>query len=133
MKVLGVPPMKLLVEAPKRDIFFYSDGTPLRIKEIACHRSTLVQHLNTKKTCFLRFIERCLEYDPTKRITPEEALKHPWIRKVERTKPVMSAGRTRSDALLPSSGKKPALLQREKMPPLQLQPIRKTNAKKGVN
>jgi len=30
---------------------------------------------------FIDFIERCLEIDPAERITPEEALRHPWIKR----------------------------------------------------
>jgi dual specificity tyrosine-phosphorylation-regulated kinase 2/3/4 len=28
---------------------------------------------------FLDFVERCLTWDPKTRLTPEEALHHPWI------------------------------------------------------
>ena len=30
---------------------------------------------------FLDFVEKCLEIDPEKRITPDEALRHVWILK----------------------------------------------------
>ena len=32
---------------------------------------------------FLDLITRCLEWDPEKRITPEQALKHEWITETE--------------------------------------------------
>ena len=28
---------------------------------------------------YIKFIRKCLTWDPSKRITPEEALIHPWI------------------------------------------------------
>ncbi|XP_071362659.1 dual specificity tyrosine-phosphorylation-regulated kinase 4-like [Trachinotus anak] len=132
MKVLGVPPPELVMEAPKRKNFFDCNGIPLKIKDIRRHRSTLIKQLNSKSVYFVNFIERCLQYDPTKRLTPEHALQHPWILMKE-TKPVTNAGKTRSDAPVPMSKKKPALLKREKMLPLQLQPITKTKAKKAGN
>jgi len=30
---------------------------------------------------FVDFLAKCLEYDPKKRMTPEEGLQHPWIRR----------------------------------------------------
>lgn len=30
---------------------------------------------------FIDFIQSCLEIDPQKRWTPEDALKHPWIKR----------------------------------------------------
>ena len=35
--------------------------------------------LKSDDPVFLDFIERCLEWDPEKRMTPDEALKHEWI------------------------------------------------------
>ena len=29
---------------------------------------------------FIDFIEKCLEIDPDQRLTPESALKHPWLK-----------------------------------------------------
>jgi len=38
--------------------------------------------LKTNDEHFLDFLARCLEWDPGRRITPEEALQHPWILEV---------------------------------------------------
>ncbi|XP_029378250.1 dual specificity tyrosine-phosphorylation-regulated kinase 4-like [Echeneis naucrates] len=127
MKVLGVPPPELLIAAPKRHNFFQSNGVPLKDTDIRQHSSTLPRQLNSKNTYFVDFIKCCLEYNPTKRITPEEALKHPWLHKKD-AKPVKSAGRTRSDTTVPCTNKKPTLLRREKVPP-----ITKPKGKKGGN
>jgi serine/threonine protein kinase len=29
---------------------------------------------------FVDFLDKCLEWKPDKRMTPDEAFKHPWIR-----------------------------------------------------
>ena len=29
---------------------------------------------------FYKFVMRCLEWDPSKRMTPDEALQNPWIK-----------------------------------------------------
>ncbi|XP_044212950.1 dual specificity tyrosine-phosphorylation-regulated kinase 4-like [Thunnus albacares] len=132
MKVLGVFPTELLVRAPKSKKFFDLDGVPLNIKDIKLHSRTLAKQLNSKDAYFLDFIERCLKYDPTKRITPEEALQHPWIHKKDETKAVKLAEKTRQDATVLTSSIKPVLLKKEKMPPLHLPPIKKkVKAKTG--
>uniref|UniRef100_A0A0M3HLW9 Protein kinase domain-containing protein n=1 Tax=Ascaris lumbricoides TaxID=6252 RepID=A0A0M3HLW9_ASCLU len=30
---------------------------------------------------FIDFLKRCLEWDPDARLTPQQALKHPWLRR----------------------------------------------------
>ncbi|KAK9759623.1 serine/threonine protein kinase, CMGC, dual-specificity, partial [Basidiobolus ranarum] len=40
----------------------------------------LSQILKCKDNGFVDFVSRCLEWDPQKRLTPEEALNHYWIR-----------------------------------------------------
>ena len=35
--------------------------------------------LKTSDEYFVQFIDRCLQWDPEKRMRPDEALKHPWI------------------------------------------------------
>lgn len=39
----------------------------------------LSQVLKCDDPVFLDFIDKCLEWDPKKRMTPDEALKHEWI------------------------------------------------------
>lgn len=38
--------------------------------------------VKTNDENFLGFLSRCLDWDPTLRITPEEALQHDWILEV---------------------------------------------------
>lgn len=39
----------------------------------------LSQALKSNDPVFLDFLSKCLEWDPTKRIKPDEAMKHPWF------------------------------------------------------
>jgi serine/threonine protein kinase len=40
---------------------------------------TLFQALKCHDVVFIDFVERCLCWDPAKRMTPQEALQHEWI------------------------------------------------------
>jgi dual specificity tyrosine-phosphorylation-regulated kinase 2/3/4 len=40
---------------------------------------TLAQALKCTDELFLDFVSRCLEWDPDKRLNPEQGLVHPWI------------------------------------------------------
>ena len=35
--------------------------------------------LECSDNSFVNFVERCLEWDPEKRMTPDEAIRHQWI------------------------------------------------------
>lgn len=39
----------------------------------------LAQALRCNDALFLDFIRQCLEWDPSKRLTPEKAFQHEWI------------------------------------------------------
>ncbi|XP_053281277.1 dual specificity tyrosine-phosphorylation-regulated kinase 4 [Pleuronectes platessa] len=110
MEVLGVPPPELLREAPKRKFFFDSDGIPY----IRQCRTNLETKLNSIDVHFINFIYRCLEYDPKKRMTPKQALQHPWIH--DKLKCATRAGKTISNASVASSNNTSELLKRRKMP-----------------
>lgn len=45
-----------------------------------------------KDPLFLNFIRGCLEWDADKRLTPSEALKHPWLRRRLPRPPSSSSG-----------------------------------------
>uniref|UniRef100_UPI003AAF943D dual specificity tyrosine-phosphorylation-regulated kinase 4-like n=1 Tax=Centroberyx gerrardi TaxID=166262 RepID=UPI003AAF943D len=124
MEVLGIPPKEFLRTAPKMDRFFDSKGMPRN----HVNSFSLAELLNTKDVNFLDFIQRCLKYDPEKRMTPEEAMQHPWIKEqhhhLARPKTcAASRPATRSAATALFSGKEGSLLKREKMPAVRLQPI----------
>ncbi|XP_034446884.1 dual specificity tyrosine-phosphorylation-regulated kinase 4-like [Hippoglossus hippoglossus] len=114
MEVLGVPPPELLRAAPKRKFFFDSNGIPY----MRHCRTTLETKLNSIDVHFINFIERCLEYDPKKRMTPKQASQHPWIH--DKLKCATRAGKTISNASVSSSNTS-ALLKRKKISPPQPQ------------
>ncbi|KAJ8322094.1 hypothetical protein KUTeg_000565 [Tegillarca granosa] len=76
MEVLGLPPPNVLDQATRRRLFFGNDkGKKRRVGS-----KDLQQAVKTSDANFLDFIRRCLEWDPTLRLTPEEALQHDWIK-----------------------------------------------------
>eukprot|EP00826_Nyctotherus_ovalis_P059268 TRINITY_DN8222_c0_g3_i2.p1 TRINITY_DN8222_c0_g3~~TRINITY_DN8222_c0_g3_i2.p1 ORF type:complete len:546 (-),score=130.52 TRINITY_DN8222_c0_g3_i2:698-2335(-) len=84
MEINGLPPRSLLARATRKEVFFDNNGFPLpttRLKERGRTPGTrtLSGALNCGDSDFIDFIGKCLEWNPDKRIAPEEALKHPWI------------------------------------------------------
>jgi dual specificity tyrosine-phosphorylation-regulated kinase 2/3/4 len=85
MEVRGLPPLRLVEASSRQKTFFDSNGSPLIVpnsrggklrpgsKDL---RSALKCNDDTQ---FLAFLEMCLSWDPKKRATPEEALRHDWI------------------------------------------------------
>jgi dual specificity tyrosine-phosphorylation-regulated kinase 2/3/4 len=83
-EILGVPSIELLRKGGRAHMFFERDGNP---KEYKNSRGK-VRKPNTKSLdwvldCddekFLDLLTKCLEWDPCKRITSAEALRHEWI------------------------------------------------------
>ena len=84
MEIMGTPPDHLLDKATRRKLFFDSSNRP---RSVANSRGK-VRKAGTKKLAsalrcsnkdFLDFLECCLQWDPTERYTPIQALQHPWI------------------------------------------------------
>ncbi|XP_050339270.1 putative dual specificity tyrosine-phosphorylation-regulated kinase 3 homolog isoform X4 [Bactrocera neohumeralis] len=103
IEVLGIPNKNLLVCAKRAKAFFNPKGYPRYCTIRTMPDGTIVltggqsrrgkirgppssKSLSNvldgcKDALFLNFIRSCLEWDPQKRITPAEALKHPWLRR----------------------------------------------------
>ncbi|CAN9498718.1 unnamed protein product [Ophioblennius macclurei] len=84
MEVLGMPPNDFIQSASRRRLFFDSKGNPRNItnskgKKRRPNSKELSAALKTNDVLFLDFIKRCLAWDPTKRMTPDEGLQHEWI------------------------------------------------------
>jgi len=84
MEMLGVPPRYMLDMSTRRKLFFDQKGNPIVEANSAgkLHfpsTKTLSQKIKCNDKGFLSLIMRCFEWDPERRITPEEALKHEWI------------------------------------------------------
>ncbi|XP_034444293.1 dual specificity tyrosine-phosphorylation-regulated kinase 4 isoform X1 [Hippoglossus hippoglossus] len=100
MEVLGMPPNDFVQSASRRRLFFDSKGNPRNItnskgKKRRPNSKELSAALKTNDALFLDFIKRCLTWDPTKRLSPDEGLQHEWIlegnfnRVRPRTRPVV--------------------------------------------
>lgn len=84
MEVLGVPPDDLINTATRRRLFFDSRGIPRCITNSKGRKrkpgsKTISQALRCNDTVFIDFVSKCLEWDPKKRMTPEEAARHEWL------------------------------------------------------
>ncbi|XP_075147347.1 putative dual specificity tyrosine-phosphorylation-regulated kinase 3 homolog [Haematobia irritans] len=103
LEVLGMPPKHLLANSKRTKMFFNSEGYPryCTVRNMSDGTVVLVGGQSRRgkprgppgskslskaldgcnDPLFLNFIRGCLEWDPEKRITPAEALKHPWLRR----------------------------------------------------
>ncbi|GBF91610.1 dual-specificity tyrosine-(Y)-phosphorylation regulated kinase [Raphidocelis subcapitata] len=84
MEVMGLPPRHLLDTASRRKMFFDSGGAPrLQPNSRGKVRTPAAKALHGVLRCndaaFLELLEGCLRWDPAERITPEQALAHPWF------------------------------------------------------
>ncbi|WFC99326.1 dual-specificity kinase [Malassezia yamatoensis] len=84
MEVLGVPDRSLLEVSSRRKLFFDSNDVPRPVTNSRGHRrkpngKSLASAARTRDELFLDFIAQCLAWDPSKRITADAALQHPWF------------------------------------------------------
>ncbi|GJQ80336.1 hypothetical protein Trydic_g254 [Trypoxylus dichotomus] len=137
IELLGMPPPRLLDQSKRAKNFISSKGYPRYCTATTLADGTTVlsgglsrrgkargppgskELKRVLKGCddllFLDFIKRCLEWDPELRMTPNDALRHAWLRRRlprppnEKAEPVRtpSGPRTpKSNTLLSSSNKK---------------------------
>ncbi|ERE67040.1 dual specificity tyrosine-phosphorylation-regulated kinase 4-like protein [Cricetulus griseus] len=91
LKVLGLPPAHLVQTASRRQIFFDSKGLPKNITNNRGEKrypdsKDLTMVLKTYDSSFLDFLRRCLVWEPSLRMTPDQALKHAWIHEPRKLK-----------------------------------------------
>ena len=84
MEVCGIPPKEVLDLSQRKKKFFTDDNSPILIansrgKTRRPGTKVLEDILNTDDLHFIRFVEKCLDWNPATRMTPEQALRHPWI------------------------------------------------------
>lgn len=92
MEVLGLPPSELLELSSRKNMFFDGDGDPFMIpnsKGKIRYPGTTPLHtrIGPHDKSLLDFLQLVLQWDPEKRITPEEALNHPWILEANKNYP----------------------------------------------
>lgn len=86
-EILGPPPLKLLKGGSRSSLFFDMDsGAPRAAppnSQGKVHRPgsiTLETALRGRGSIlFLDFLKKCLHWDPEDRLTPDQALQHPWL------------------------------------------------------
>lgn len=87
MEVFGPPPAAVREGAKRAAKFFDEDGEPIVVPFKGRVRipgtRTLQRAIDRKRVCddtaFVDFLAACLHWEPSKRLTPEEALDHPWM------------------------------------------------------
>lgn len=84
MEVLGLPPDHIINHASRRRLFFDPKGSPRCVtnskgKKRWVGSINLGLALRCTDALFVDFISRCLEWDPDKRMTPNEAMRHEWL------------------------------------------------------
>ncbi|XP_067090726.1 dual specificity tyrosine-phosphorylation-regulated kinase 4 [Osmerus mordax] len=92
MEVLGMPPNDFVQTASRRRLFFDSKSNPRNItnskgRKRRPNSKDLASVLKTNDAQFLDFLQRCLSWDPVKRMTPDEAMQHEWILESRLIKP----------------------------------------------
>ena len=85
MEVKGMPPRSMIVLASRRKVFFDDDYRPLpnanskgRVRQPNTKR--LKEMMKCEDNLFVDFVDQCLEWKIEKRLTPELAFQHPWIK-----------------------------------------------------
>ncbi|KAJ5648654.1 hypothetical protein N7490_005026 [Penicillium lividum] len=105
MEVFGPPEKHLIEKSTRKKLFFDSLGKPrLTVSSKGRRRRPSSKELRQVLKCddeaFLDFITRCLRWDPARRMTPHEALKHEFLTGLKPTaRPRMYA---RTDTSSPS-------------------------------
>ncbi|XP_011182090.2 dual specificity tyrosine-phosphorylation-regulated kinase 2 [Zeugodacus cucurbitae] len=84
MEVLGLPPKELLANATRRRLFFDSRGAPRCTTNSKGRKrlpggKSISQMIFCQDRNFINFLQRCLEWDPAERMTPEEAAHHEFL------------------------------------------------------
>ncbi|CAJ0891898.1 8286_t:CDS:10 [Entrophospora sp. SA101] len=88
MEVQGVPSLYLIEKSTRKKLFFDVNGNPRPVinskgKRRKPSSKSLGQALKCSDEVFLDFISRCLQWDPEKRMKPDEGLMHEWITDVK--------------------------------------------------
>jgi dual specificity tyrosine-phosphorylation-regulated kinase 2/3/4 len=80
MEVLGPPPRSMMEMSPRKKYFFGLDGRPvMNWKRRRVNGSSLRLSTGIKDNLLLDLLGKCLEWDPTKRMTAADALNHAWF------------------------------------------------------
>ncbi|CAK9805298.1 Dual specificity tyrosine-phosphorylation-regulated kinase 2 [Anthophora plagiata] len=84
MEVLGLPPEHIINQATRGRLFFDLKGCPRCVTNTKGKKrwpgsKNVEMVLRCTDRVFVDFVSRCLEWDPKKRMTPDEAMRHEWL------------------------------------------------------
>ncbi|KAI9366435.1 kinase-like domain-containing protein [Pilaira anomala] len=120
MEVMGLPERHLIERCSRKKLFFDSAGHPRIVANSKGKRRipgtrSLFQALKCHDIVFIDFIERCLQWDPSKRLTPKEAIQHDFITNLNRDSisPPKPVGSFLSSAALSNTYPKSYSMQRK--------------------
>ncbi|KAI5742563.1 hypothetical protein M8J77_008632 [Diaphorina citri] len=85
MEILGCPPDEVINTASRRRLFFDSKGTPRCITNSKGRKrkpgsKDMASVLRCNDKAFVDFVTQCFNWDSKKRLTPDEALRHEWLK-----------------------------------------------------
>lgn len=109
MEVIGLPPIDFIESAHRRRLFFDSKNNPRCITNSKGRKrkpGTKDLHIAARSNdpVFLDFLRRCLEWDPSMRMVPEDAMNHEWIAelRLHKTRGQAKASARQDTAKVPS-------------------------------
>lgn len=107
MEVLGPPDKEFINRSSRKRLFFDNNGAPRPVVNSKGRRrrpgtKTLAQVLRCQDDDFIDFVARCLVWDPERRMKPQAALQHSFLKTGRRPK-VTSPSPATAKALLSSS------------------------------
>lgn len=107
MEVLGPPDKEFINRSSRKRLFFDNSGAPRPVVNSKGRRrrpgtKTLAQVLRCQDDDFIDFVARCLVWDPERRMKPQAALQHSFLKAGRRSK-VTSPSPATARALLSSS------------------------------
>jgi dual specificity tyrosine-phosphorylation-regulated kinase 2/3/4 len=84
MEICGIPKPEVLKLSSRKHLFFDKNNEPIvvknsRGKERRPNTKTLERILKCQDETFLSFLNGCFKWNPMERMTPLQALQHPWI------------------------------------------------------
>lgn len=107
MEVLGPPDKEFINRSSRKRLFFDNSGAPRPVVNSKGRRrrpgtKSLAQVLRCQDDDFVDFVARCLVWDPERRMKPQAALQHSFLKTGRRSK-VTSPSPSTTRALLSSS------------------------------
>ena len=105
MEVLGAPPLKVINKATRKNLYFEVDGKPKVLtnskgRKRICGSKKLREVIKGADEDLVDLVAACFEWDQLKRISPDEALLHPWLNETGQKQQRFKHVKTQSEAVL---------------------------------